>query len=520
MLRPLPSELFLEVARHLDPADLKAARLSSKTLAAVTAPFLFRRLVVVLRSRSFLGGRDSSFQRRHSFLAALAERTTQLGKHVESLRIEEPYEVSKPPKTISNLPLRALRLLSLKKTRKHVFSEEIVKLLCRALPYLDSLYELDWASFSVGLNLPAQRLEHAYHLLKVLSTVPSIRELSITSQFNGNCLYEQYFLEFHNLTRLYYSGNFPATLVPAIISSSPKLRSLTLQHGYIREINVVDLFPVPTERHTSLERLELRKVLFTESAVSVLLPCIQQLLCLCIRDTVVPALFWHQLGHDKLWMQYLDLRRVLIDEHVLTYLSQYCGLRRLGFEITKDGMVDNAKQQVAGASIFWFGVLPHHAPVLTSLTIISRTPGDWCMDAPALDVIRECQHLRQLVLTVDWARTSRRILHLVARNTWPHLRTLGLFCVEEEVVRLMSQPEYRFTKPEDYSAHRIVEGFRFASWSTLLAELNIIVHGSEPYTFRECEDGSGEFAYHGRGDEFRREWKWEEETPNMNDPWR
>ncbi|KAF8999913.1 hypothetical protein BDZ89DRAFT_717647 [Hymenopellis radicata] len=142
MLQPLPTELFFEIARYLNHADLKAARLSCKALAAVTAPFLFRSLVIVFRSHSFLCDEESSFRRRHSFLKALAGCRTHLGRHVKSLRIEEPFDAYRPPKTINNLPQRALKLLTLKRYKKRDFSEGIVKLLCRALPYLVSLYEL------------------------------------------------------------------------------------------------------------------------------------------------------------------------------------------------------------------------------------------------------------------------------------------------------------------------------------------------------------------------------------------
>ncbi|KAF8907526.1 hypothetical protein CPB85DRAFT_836545 [Mucidula mucida] len=189
MLQPLPTELFFEIARYLDHADLKAARLSCKALAVVTAPFLFRRLVIVFRSHSFLWDEEASFRRRHSFLKALAERRTHLGRHVKSLRIAEPFDAYRPPKTITNLPQRALKLLTPKRYKKRDFSECIVKLLGRALPYLESLYELDWGSSRQGVfetTLPPKRLEHAIQLLKVLSAMPSIRELSISIHLNGS----------------------------------------------------------------------------------------------------------------------------------------------------------------------------------------------------------------------------------------------------------------------------------------------------------------------------------------------
>lgn len=243
--------------------------------------------------------------------------------------------------------------------------------------------------------------------------MPSIRELSISIHLNGLCFYEQYFLGFQNLTRLCYSGDFSATFLPAIISSSPKLRVLTLRHGdwlgtrYNDAVapDVAQLFPVCTEPRASLVVLDLQSVIFSESAVSILIPYIRQLCDLCIRDTAVPALFWRQLGHDQLWVQHLDLRRVVINEHVLRYLSKYRGLRDLRLEIPKDGMVEDEEQPETWASRFWFDVLPKHSHSLTSLVIISQIAGHWCIDGHALDMISQCRQLRDLLLTIDWART-------------------------------------------------------------------------------------------------------------------
>ncbi len=79
----------------------------------------------------------------------------------------------------------------------------------------------------------------------------------------------------------------------------------------------------------------------------------------------------------------------------------------------------------------------------------------------------------------------------------------------------MAHPKYHFTQAEDYGAYKIDEtvgSVRFRSWSRLLDELVIMSYGfSWPYTFRECEDSSGEFAYYPREDGFRRGWTWVED---------
>ncbi|KAF8999914.1 hypothetical protein BDZ89DRAFT_717638 [Hymenopellis radicata] len=200
--------------------------------------------------------------------------------------------------------------------------------------------------------------------------------------------------------------------MPAIISASPKLRMLTLRHGDFMghtdagTPDVADLFPVLTEpRRHSLMVLDLQGVIFSDSAVPLLIPYIRKLWDLSIRDTAVPALFWRQLVHDRIWVRRLDLRRVVINEHVLRYLSKYLGLRDLRLEIPKDGMVENEEQPETWASRFWFDALPKHSHTLTSLVIISKIPGHWCIDGHALDMISQCRQLRDLLLTIDWART-------------------------------------------------------------------------------------------------------------------